>query len=100
MQAKPIPLFKIHASQAGNILGGAFNKPTAKQLERLDELQKRLNGEGKPLTDNMKTELAELIEKRDAKPSLQAGAKTYLQKWMKEQLYNRTKEFTNQFTEK
>lgn len=97
---KPTPLFKIRCSQIGKIMGGALGKPTQKQLDRLNELQERANGNGKPLTDNMKIELAELIEKRDAKPQLQDGAKTYLQTWMKEQLYNRTKEFSNQYTAK
>jgi len=94
------PLFKIRASQCGKIMGGVFSKPTDKQIELLNELQARANGEGKPLTENMKAELADLIAKRDNPPMLQAGAKTYLQQWMKEQLYNRRKEFSNQFTEK
>lgn len=95
-----LPIFKIRCSQIGQIMGGAFGKPTDKQLARLDELQKRANGEGKPLTDNMKEELADLIQKRDAKPELQAGAKTYLDNWIKEQIYRRTKEVSSKYTEK
>ena len=76
-------------------MGGAFGKPTEKQLQLLSEL------EAKPKRTAKQDEtLAELIEKRDAKPTLQAGAKTYLQTWMKEQLYSRTKEFSNQYTAK
>ncbi len=95
-----VPLFKVRCSQIGKIMGGAFNKPTEVQLARIKELQARADGEGKPLTENMKAELDDLKEKRDAGPQLQAGAKTYLQQWMKEQLYNRTKEFSNAYTEK
>ena len=83
------PLFKIRASQCGKIMGGVFSKPTDKQIERLNELQARANGEGKPLTDNMKAELADLIAKRDNPPMLQAGAKTYLHQWMKERVKER-----------
>lgn len=95
-----LPKFKIRCSAIGQIMGGAFGKPTDKQLARLDELQKRADGEGKALTENMKAELAELIEKRDSKPSLDAGAKTYCEKWVKEQIYNRRNEFSSKYTEK
>lgn len=93
-----LPLFKIRASQAHNILGGAFNKPTAKQLAELDRLQEKADT-GK-ITDKQRETLQELIDKRDAKPVLQDGAITYLQKWMKERIYERKHEFTNQYVEK
>lgn len=95
---KPLPVFKIRASEAHYILGGAFNKPTAKQLAELERLQEKADA-GK-ITDKQRETLQELIEKRDAKPVLQDGAITYLQKWMKEQLYERKQEFTNQYVEK
>ena len=95
-----LPIFKIRCSQIGQIMGGALGKPTDKQLAKLDELQKRADGEGKPLTDNMKAELADLIQKRDAKPELQAGAKTYLDNWIKEQVYKRTKDISSKYMEK
>jgi len=90
-----LPIFKIRASAAGQILGGAFNKPTEKQLALLAELQAK-----EKRTAKQDETLAELIEKRDSKPQLQTGAKTYLQNWMKEQIYNRRKEFSNKYTEK
>lgn len=92
-------LFKIHPSQAAKIYGDV-GKPTEKQLARLDELQKRKDGVGKPLTPNMEDELKELIAKRDSKPSLSKGAKEYCQLWIKEQLYGRRKEFSSKYTEK
>lgn len=94
------PKFLCRCSSLGSILGGAFNKPTAKQLERLNELAERTAGNGKPLTANMEAELKELIAKRDSLPALLDGAKTYLQDWMKERLYGRRKEFSNKKTEK
>lgn len=92
--SKPVPLFKIHPSACGEIMGG-LGKPTQKQMDTLAELQ------AKPkLTEKQQATLNDLIERRDAPPSLSAGAKTYLQKWMKEKLYGRKKEFSNQYTVK
>lgn len=95
MELQPTPLFKIRCSAIGQIMGGAFGKPTEKQMTLLAELQAK-----EKRTAKQGETLLELIEKRDAKPSLQAGAKTYLQNWMKGQLYSRIKEFSNQYTAK
>ena len=76
-------------------MGGVFSKPTEKQMELLSTLQAK-----EKRTEKQEETLKDLIEKRDAKPCLQAGAKTYLQDWMKEKLYGKTKEFSNQYTAK
>jgi len=90
-----IPQFKIRCSAIGEIMGGAFNRPTAKQLEELAML------EAKPTrTAIQEAKLADLIAKRDNPPALQDGAKTYCQLWLKEQLYQKRKEFSNKYTEK
>lgn len=87
-------LFKIRASAIGKIMGGS-TKPTDKQLARIAEL------ENKPkLTDKQAIELNELIAKRDMRPMLQQGAKTYCEQWLKEQLYGRSIEFSRKYTEK
>lgn len=96
-----LPTFKIRCSAIGQIMGGAFNKPTQKQLEAIAKHEARkADPNQKPLTDTMEKELSELIEKRDAKPSLDAGAKTYCEKWVKEQIYSRRNEFSSKYTEK
>lgn len=87
--------FKIHASQIGKIMGGV-NRPTQKQLDTLADLLSRT----KPLTDNQKKTVEDITAKRDAKPELQKGAKTYCQQWVKEQIYSRRIEFSNKYTEK
>lgn len=89
-----IPIFKIRASQCGKIMGGTAGL-TDKQKITLAELQEKPT-----LTDRQKITLAELIAKRDAKPELLAGAKTYCEEWLKQQVYNRTKEYSNKYTEK
>lgn len=95
-----IPLFKIHCSAIGDIMGGV-GKPTEKQLAELARLsEKKLTAKG--LTNNQEKDLSELISRRDAPPTLQDGAKTYCKKWLKEQadLYNRRQSFSNKYTDK
>lgn len=95
MEIKQTPLFKIRPHAAGKILGKLGGGLTEKQAETLAEL------EAKPkLTEKQQKTLSDLIAKRDAPPTLPTGAKTYLQKWMKEHLYNRRKEYSNQYTAK
>lgn len=91
-----IPTFKIRCSQIGQIMGGALTKPTEKQLARIEELTNK----PKVRTELQEKELQELILKRDSQPQIQAGAKTYCQEWVKEQIYSKTKEFSNKYTEK
>lgn len=93
-----IPTFKIRCSAIGKICGGAFNKPTEKQLIKIADLEKKKGEKG--LTTLQEVELKELIAKRDNPPELSEGAKTYCQEWLKEQIYDRRKEFSNKYTEK
>jgi len=90
-----LPTFKIHCSAIGEIMGGAFNKPTELQMNQLAELEAK-----EKRTDKQEQTLQDLIAKRDAPPALQDGAKTYCQNWLKQQLYKRRKEFSNKYTEK
>lgn len=93
-----IPVFKIRASAAGQIMGGAIGKPTPLQLKLLADLEAKKAI--KPLTDRQQATLDELIAKRDAPPTLQKGAKTYCQNWLKEILYGRREPFVgNKYTE-
>lgn len=77
-----------------------MGRPTEKQMQLLATLEAKKADKG--LTANQQDTLNDLIAKRDAKPSLQDGAKTYCKQWLKEQpiLYNRRKEFSNKYTEK
>lgn len=88
-------LFKIRCSAIHQIMGGATSKPTVKQMEELARLEAK-----DKRTDVQQARMIELISKRDAPPALQQGAKTYCEKWLKEQLYNRSIEFSSKYTEK
>jgi hypothetical protein len=98
LEAFKLPTFKIRASAASEILAGKIGL-TEVQSSRIDELQSRADGTGKPLTPNMVEELDKLIYRRD-NPELPQGAKTYCEKWLKEKLYERRKNFANQYLEK
>lgn len=91
-----IPTFKVHSSAIIDIMGGV-GKPTDKQMAELDRLSKK-----DKLTELQEQTLKDLIAKRDAKPNLQAGAKTVCEKWLREQvgLYNRRQDFSNKYTDK
>lgn len=90
-----IPKFKIRCSAIGKIMGGALTRPTEKQLARISELEQK-----EKLTDKQQSELSELRAKRDAQPKLQAGAKTYCEDWLKEQIYERTQQFSSKYIQK
>jgi len=90
--------FKIRCSAILEICGGEVGL-TDVQSARLSELSARDSGQGKPLTENMKGELAKLIYKRD-NPELPEGAKTYCKKWLKEFLYNRRAEVKSKYLDK
>lgn len=86
--------FKIRCSSVGKIMG-SVNKPTQNQMNTIAELEAK-----EKLTTRQQETLMSLVAKRDQKPELSAGAKTYCQNWIKEQLYGRRQEFSNKYTEK
>lgn len=90
------PLFKIRCSAIGKIMGG-INRPTAKQMAYLSTLEAK-----EKRTVKQESDMIELQAKRDAPPTLGAGAKTYCEQWLKEQpgFYNRRAEFSNKYTER
>jgi hypothetical protein len=92
-----IPKFKIRCSAISKIMtDDVKTKPlTENQKNRLAELLKK-----EKLTDNMHKEMNKLIEKEKAKPELSAGAKSYCQQWLKEQIYGRRAEVKSKYLEK
>lgn len=64
--------FKCRASAVSKMMSNkqGFAPITENQLVRLDELRRRNDGEGKPLTENMKQELAELLVKEANKDKI------------------------------
>jgi len=92
-----IPKFKIRCSAIGSIMAGSVGL-TVPQQRKLDKYSKQIS-EGKPLTDTQAKDNKNLIESRD-NPQLPAGSKTYCLSWLKEQIYDRRKEFSSKYTDK
>lgn len=90
--------FKIRSSACGILMTGNIGL-SAKQTETLQELEARFAGEGKPLTDKQTVTMVDLQTKRD-NPVIPETVKSYAKSWLKEQLYQRRKQFSNKYTQK
>jgi len=69
------------------------------QNKKLDSLQLRADGEGKPLTDKMELERVDLVRKRD-NPVLSTGCTTYLKEWYAEEKYGGRQDIQSKYTTK
>ena len=98
-----LPIFKIRASAASEILGGKIGLSDAQQitLDGYIERQKEFEaGNAKrELTAKMKAEF-DALKHKQANPELPTGAKSYCEKWLKEKLYDRRKNFTGKYLDK
>lgn len=90
--------FKIRASAIGKIMTGQIGL-TDKQQVKFEAYQERANGNGKPLTPNMMTEFEQMKTINDH-PSLPQTAKSYVELWLKERLYQSRKEINSKYTQK
>lgn len=96
--------FKIGCHAISEIMAGEIGL-TEKQSVDLDKLATRKldasmgKDKVKPLTANMEEELASLIHKK-TNPELPAGAKTYVEKWLKRKIFNRKEEWKSIVIEK
>jgi len=75
---------------------------TDTQKATLQDLELRAKGahpKGLKLTDNMRTQLDELIHKRD-NPELPEGLKTYCKEWLKQTLYKRREQVKSKYISK
>lgn len=96
--------FRIRCSAIGKIMSGSIGL-TETQKAKLSELETRKKGfdsgdkSYKALTANMEKELSDLLYKQQ-NPELPAGAKTYCETWLKQEIYGRRKEFTSKYTDK
>lgn len=91
-----IPIFKIHASASINIMAGIWGITEIQQKE-LDGLFEK--SKTKVLTEKQQEKIV-LLQYKKNNPELSEGCKTYLQTWLKEQVYNRKKEITTKGMEK
>jgi len=101
---KKLKKFKIRASSASKISGGTIGLTNSeqKELDTLNDRKKDFHQNVpniKPLTDTMEKRLQYLWHKR-TNPELPQTAKSYCDAWIKEQIYNRRKEFTSKYTDK
>lgn len=94
--------FKIRASAVSLIMTGQIGLTEA-QENKLKELDKRdsdsVKGIQKPLTENMRKELIDLIHKKE-NPKLGETCISYLQQWVKEQIYGVKKEIKSKYLTK
>ena len=91
-------LFRCHS--LGRLMVGVHTGLTERQQAIYDKYYPRSKGEGKPLSDNQLIELAGYVEKKNAKPQLSEGAKSFCQEIFDQEFHGRKKEFTNKYTEK
>lgn len=90
--------YLFRCSQLGKIMTGANSGLTVKQEELFEGLKEKMKV-GK-ITDKQIITYGQLLEKKNAKPTLSQTAKTYLNELHKEVLFGRTKEITNKFLSK
>lgn len=94
-----LPEFKIRASSASKILSGKLGLTDVQEKKYCELKTRSEDSTAKTLTENMKEELRHLKYKK-SNPELPEGAKSYCKDWVKEQLYDRRKNFTNKYVEK
>jgi hypothetical protein len=75
-----------------------MSEPKIRMTDKKIELMEELKAKEKRTTKQQET-LDELVYTYN-NPQLSEGAKNYCQLWLKEQIYNRTKEFTSKYTDK
>ena len=91
--------FTFRCSSLGKLMTGVnYGGITEKQQETLNELREKMRT-GK-ITDNQLITLGSLIEKKNARPSLSATAKNYLELLHKEEVFNRRKEIISKYLDK
>lgn len=95
MQTVKTEAFKPRASSLSKIMGEIGL--TDVQTKKLNELQARHDGEGRPLTEKMEQEFQKLVDKRD-NPVLPTGCISYLKEWYSEQKYGRSPDIQSKYT--
>ncbi|MEJ5105542.1 hypothetical protein [Chryseobacterium sp. MYb328] len=90
--------YKFRPHAIGKLMKGLPKPLTPNQVETLTGLmEKRYAG---TITDKQIVTLGDLIKKRDAKPELSDGAKTYLNELFKDKVFDRSKEIQSKYLSK
>lgn len=95
----PFENIKFHPSMIGNLMT-SLDQITTKQLQRLDELNARRLGAGRPLTALQNLELDSLLEKRDAPAMLPIGCVSALDEIYRAVVWRRKAIIDTKFMEK
>jgi len=90
--------YKFRCSANGNLMTGVKPNMTEKQKELLSTLQ--VKQQSLKITDKQLITLGQLIEKRDAKPTLSATAKSYLQQLHKEEVFGKREDVRSKYLDK
>lgn len=85
--------FKIRASASSNIIAGSMGLTEAQTKTYNTLIAKDI------LTEKQTETLKGLLYKK-THPELPKGAKSYCEKWLKEQIYSRRQEFSSKYTDK
>ena len=92
--------YKFRAHSIGNIMAGLPKPLTERQQETFEAYTERKNGIGKALTDKQLSDWGSLYDKKNAKPKLTDGAKTYLEKLVWEEITGKREEIKSKYLDK
>lgn len=90
--------YRFRCSALGKLMVGVKPNLTDKQHDLLFTLQAKQK-EGK-ITDKQLVQLGQLIEKRDAKPTLSSTTKSYLEQLHKEEVFGKRDEIRSKYLDK
>ena len=91
-------LFRAHS--IGKMMAGVPKVLTPTQVNTLESYTQRLAGVGRPLTDNQKETLGDLLKKKNAKCKLTTGAETFLNQLVWEEITGRREEIQSKYIDK
>ena len=90
--------YKFRASQVGKLMVGLSKGLTEKQTELFGSLKEKMKI-GK-ITDKQIVTYGQLLEKKNQKPKLSVGAKSFLEEIHKEVLFGKSKEIVSKYLDK
>ena len=91
--------YKFRPHAVARLMGGMPKPLTERQAETLAAYQTKVTT-GKGLTEKQYEDYGSLLAKKNAKPTLSPGAKTYLKELFKEITFQRSKELKSKYLDK
>ncbi len=96
---KDFSKYKFRPHAVGNLMSSIPKPLTERQEETLADFQEKIDS-GKKLTEKQYVTYGSLLEKKNTKPVLSIGAKSYLKKIFKEITFQRTEEIKSKYLDK